>query len=248
MPFIALPPDLPPQGPPQIELTEPAPASGTSFSQPSSVAFRDGDIDVMGRFAMNGYGWSPLSALTALIGWYEFQAAVDVGVLEIGDMTLGVGGEIYYTRPYLLEFATETFVNLWSGDENLSWRAVDKGLAGRATVHYTKLASVDLYGVGLLGLRDYALDIDLQAEDYALVGGYETGGLKFGLGAGMNSVNDSGWIGGMELRYLAGYRFKKAASLVLTNPDGEEEELYDMRGAQKPPRGFSWVFQAGHRF
>lgn len=245
MPFFPEVPALPPQDVPALmQAADPA----SSKVVPDKVSFRQGDVDLAAAFAMNGFGWSPLSALTALVGWYEFEVKADVGVLEVSDFTIGVGGEIYYTRPYLLEYATETFVNLFSGDENLSWRAVDRGAAGRLTVHYTKLATLDLYGVGLLGLRDYDLELSMHAADYDLEGGYATGGLKFGAGAGVNTLSDSGWLAGMELRYLSGYRFKKAASLVLTNPDGTEEELYEMRGAQKPPRGFSWVFHAGRRF
>lgn len=246
MPLLA-PPPLPPPPPPIVESLQQARGTGTVPTTPSTVAFMPGDVEVKLRLGFNGFGLGPLSLLSSLIGWYELQLVGDVGVVHFSDITLGVGGELYYTRPWVLEALTEALFN-WVPDGDLSWRAVDRGLAGRFTVHYTGMRALDMYGVALTGPRLFKVDVDLSVDDKLLQGTYSTGGMKFGFGGGVSSVADSGLMGGVELRYLFGWRFKEAAAITLTDASGEEKDLYEMRGAQKPPRGFSWVVFVGYRF
>ncbi len=246
---LYLPPP-PPVEPPVLELRQQvAEPEFSAVPQPEGAALMPGDVEVKLRLGFSGFSAGPLSILGSFVGWWELQGCVDVGVLHLSPFTLGVGGEAWYSRLWLLEALSESLLGfVMQDDEAVDWRAVNWGAAGRATFHYTGVRSTDLYLLGLLGPSSHALDAYMEVADYLLEGRAASAGLKGGVGAGASFVSERGLVSGVELRYLLGYRFKRDQSLVLTDPDGEEQETYQMKGAQKPPRGFSWVFHLGWRF
>ena len=211
--------------------------------------FVPGVLEIKLRTAFNGYSQGPLSLLGALIGWTEFQLCADVGVVQISELTVGLGAEAFYSRPWFLEVFTEALGNLLLGDNGeFDWKAVNKGFAVRGTLHYTGLSALDPYGLFLAG--PYRHDVEVSATFADGSGGeasHSTWGMKYGLGGGVASAARSGIMGGVELRYLVGHRFRATDSIVVTSPDGTETQVFEMTGYVKPPRGFSWVVYLGFR-
>jgi len=238
---------LPPPPPPIPAWVAPEADVGDDTSA-HSAAFHPGDLEFKLRTAFNGFGAGPLSLLLSVVGWNELQLCADFGVVEVADLTLGVGVEAFYSRPWLLELLSEGLVDLLSPDEvGFDWRAQDYGAAARGTLHYAGMDTLDFYGLFLAGPRVFTLDVSLEDEATAASGSYRTGGLKFGVGGGVNAVARSGLMGGVELRYLFGFRFREAQSVTLTDSEGTETEVFEMTGYTRPPRGFSWVLYLGYR-
>lgn len=250
MPLPLYLPPPPPLEPPALELRQDEAEPVASVApEPEGATLMPGDVEVKLRLGFDGFSAGPLSLLGAFVGWWELGACADVGVVHLSRFTLGVGGEAWYSRLWLLELLSEGLLSfVMDDDQAVDWKAANWGVAGRATFHYTSVRSTDLYLLGLIGPSSHVLEGHMAVGDYLLEGRAASAGLKGGVGLGASFTSDSGFVGGLELRYLLGYRFKKDQSLVLTDPDGEEEEVYEMKGAQKPPRGFSWVFHAGWRF
>jgi hypothetical protein len=236
-------PDLPPP-PPPIQAPAPEALVARERVDPGEEVadFNPGDWDLKVRLGFSGNSYSPLTLFSAFLNWFDLQLVADRGVWERDYLSIGVGVEAFVGRPWLPE-ATSTLRS--DGGADLSWRAATHGLAFRGTAHYTWLSAFDPYVVVLAGPT--VDTVRAVRADRAAVGRFTTGGLRLGAGVGASYVSADRILGGLELRYLVAPRFRSGTDIPLVTPGGDTLDRYDVGRAQRPPRGFSWVFYVGIR-
>lgn len=204
--------------------------------------FDIGDLDLRLQLAFTGNTLGPQSLLTAFFNWFEVQLAADFGVAQFDDFTVGIGVEAFLGRPWVPESVSSLTS---AGGADLAWRAATRGALARTSMHYTGLSSIDPYAVLLVGpTADTVRAVDRPG---GALGRFNTAGLRFGAGAGLNIISTDRIIGGFELRYLASPRFSRGVGIPLETAEGLAEDTFDLGRAQRSPRGFSWVAAIGIR-
>jgi hypothetical protein len=232
---LVIPPDLPPP-----------PAISEAWSAADSSGFALGNIDLRFGFSAAGFTQGPGSLVTSLVGWYIADVTVEVGVLQTDRAIVGVGAEVWSGRPLLAELAANTLLGLV--DVDADWKARDRGAMARVALHRGDLTTFDPYAVALFGPTAWFIEGSAMRDGVGVEGRAASAGLRAGVGVGFNRIAESGFLWSGELRYTAGFRYRRDQEITYTNPQGEEETLFALRGVMKPPKGFSWVIGAGWRF
>jgi len=204
--------------------------------------FDVGDIDLRLQLAFTGNTLGPQSLITAFFNWFEVQLAADLGVAAFDDFTLGLGLEAFIGRPWIPE-SVSTLTS--AGGADLAWRAASRGALLRASMHYTRLSSFDPYALLLVGPT--ADTVRAADGPGGTLGRFNSAGLRFGAGAGLNLVSTDRVVGGFELRYLASPRFSRGVGIPLLDAQGAAPDSFDLGRAQRSARGFSWVASIGVR-
>lgn len=220
-------------------------------------AFDPLTVDVKLGVGFNGFTSGPLGVVLSFLGWVGLDGTVDVGVFRTGPVSFGLGAEVFYDRPLLVEKVGELFLSVVSREEG-SWdiQMWHTGFTGRASVHLDPTAlgleggeGVDPYAVFLLGPRWARYGIEYTSENLGEGSAeYREAGLRTGLGLGINGVSDKGLMGTAELRYLVGTRFVTSSAVDIVNAQGEPLLQWEQQKWEQPPRGFSWAFSIGYRF
>ena len=224
-------------------------------------AFTPLTVDVKLGVGFNAFSGGPLGLALSFFSWVGLNGAVDVGVYERDRLSVGVGLEGFNDRPFLSERLGEWALNTLgdlsgrtAGDWDITmWH---RGFAGRVTLHVTPKSldqggkkGLDPYVVGVLGPRWSRSAISYTSETLGQGSAeYREKGLRGGVGVGLNGVNESGLIGAVELRYLAGISFQTSTAVNVTNAEGEPLVVWEQARWERPPRGFSWGFSLGYRF
>lgn len=211
------------------------------------AAFHPGTLEIKIRTAFNGAAYGPFSLVGAFLSWTEFQVAVDGGVFTAGDLSIGLGAEAFYGQPWFLQLLSRGVVGASTG-ASLRWRLIETGVAGRATFHYGRFETLDPYALVLAGPTLTRMRVRLRTDELSAEGRFATAGMRLGLGGGLAVAAPSGFVGGIELRYLAGFRFQRTAAVELRDDADDLVELFEWSSNQRPPSGASWVFWAGYRF
>lgn len=211
------------------------------------AAFDPGTVDVSLRTAFTGSSYGPLSLVDAFLSWTEFHIAVDGSILQRGPISLGAGAEASYAQPWVLQLLTQAVVGVTT-DTRLRWRLIETGVAGRLTAHYNRFEVLDPYAVVLAGPTLTRFRARLDTGEVQAEGRYASAGLRLGAGGGLAAVTEDGFVGTVELRYLANARFQAAQDIVLFDASGNPTDVFEWTSSQRPPSGFSWVFSAGYRF
>ncbi|MCK6524879.1 hypothetical protein L6R49_26040 [Myxococcota bacterium] len=224
-------------------------------------AFTPLTVDVKLGLGFNAFSGGPLGLALSFFSWVGLNGAVDVGVYQHKSFSVGVGLEGFNDRPFLTERLGEWALNTL-GD--LSGRAAGdwditmwhRGFAGRVTLHIdpnqdgqSPRLGLDPYVVGVLGPRWSRSAISYVSESLGQGSAeYREKGLRGGVGLGLNGVHESGVLGAVELRYLAGISFQTSSAVNVTNAQGEPLVVWEQQRWERPPRGFSWGFSVGYRF
>ena len=130
--------------------------------------------------------------------------------------------------------------------EILEWKVFETGFVPRVSLHIQELSYVDLYAFGFIGPTFGQINAELSDRNAKSV--IRAPGLRGGLGFGGNLVAKYGILLGAELRYEIGARFLKETEVSLTDSTGATVAWTAIERHQRPPRGFSWVFNLGKRF
>lgn len=211
-------------------------------SDPDTVSFDTGDIDLHFGVEFAGNGYDPLTILSAFIAWVQVRGSFDAAVYTGPDISVGLGAEFFYGRPYLHQSIVE-----WRTDEEelLTWKNMETGFIPRVTVHLQEVNYVDFYAVVFCGPTWGQVNAGLASREASTV--FRAGGVRAGAGIGANLVAKYGILLGGELRYQVGARLKSGDGLILTDAAGEDVATTSIQRHQKAPRGFSWVFNLGVR-
>lgn len=222
---------------PDVELI-----SAPELPHDDPVDFLPGDVEILVGPSLEGTGPGPLSALGAFVGWWGVRGRLDAGIARVGDLSIGLGGELAPAiAPVPLAAANaaerrerDTF------DRAGAWHA---DAAARATVHWTGPLDVDPYGLLLGGGFVYRLDADdvcVGCTDALGEPAYVAPGARLGAGAGITGHTRTKLVFSAELRYVAALR------LLAPQAPGEAAFI-DEHPTVRQPRGFSWVVQVGYR-
>lgn len=223
----------------EYELREAAHFLG---SDPESVSFNNGDVDLHFGVEFAGNSLDPLTILSAFIAWVQVRGSFDAAVYTGPDVSIGLGAEFFFGRPYLHQSIVE-----WRTDEEelLEWKNLETGFVPRVTVHLQEVNYVDFYAVVFFGPTWGQVNADLASREASTV--FRAAGIRGGAGIGANLVAKYGILMGGELRYQVGARLRSGADLVLSDKTGEDVATTSIQRHQKAPRGFSWVFNLGVR-
>jgi hypothetical protein len=211
------------------------------------AAFEPGTVEVKFRTAFTSGSYGPVSLVDAFLSWTEFQLAVDGSVLSSGPFALGLGAEASYGQPWLRQLLSQAVVGVTT-DTRLRWRLLETGVAGRVSFHYNALEILDPYGVLLAGPTLTRFRARVDTGEVSGEGRYASAGMRLGLGGGLAAATEDGFVGGLELRYLASARFQPGEDVVLFDESGDPVEVFEWTSAQRPSAGASWVFWVGVRF
>jgi hypothetical protein len=204
--------------------------------------FDPGDADLRLYVAFVGDTPGPQSIVTAFFDWFEVGAAFDLGVARLGQGTVGLGLETFVARPWIAESVAPL---VSEGGADLRWRAASRGVVARATWHYTGFSALDPYVVALAGPTADVIRVFDRAAPAD--GRFRSGGLRFGGGAGVSTVDKQRILAAFELRYLGAPRFRRPGAIDLTDADGATVDTALPGRAQRPPAGFGWVASIGVR-
>lgn len=225
-----------------------------STDTPDPAEFRPGDLDLCVEVGFTGTSLSAWSLLTSFFGWSQIAGKVDFGTVRLEPVTLGLGAEAYYSRPWFAELLFEGLVNLTSDVHGgtIDLDVYNAGVLGRGTLHVAGgsvgLGSADPYAVALLGPTMGRVDLHWEGQGVT-GGGSENGyGITGGAGGGINFVADSGLMASVELRYLLGLGYRNVSSITVTTDEGETLFEYAESSYQSPMQGFSWALSLGYRF
>lgn len=244
MPLFDLPPPTYlPEEPPGAEAPAEAPPPDPF---PREADFVKGHVEVRVQLGFDGYRPGPFSLFASFVGWNEFGLSVEYGAIQpCADCTFGLGLELYYARPFLLEVISRPISN--TDDHDFIWQMHDRGGSLKPTFHYTGLASIDPYAFALVGPTAFTFKARVKGTEREDLGSYTTAGLRIGLGVGLSAPVWKRLVVGGELRYLASFQFDRRNSLTLLDEDGDEVTFL-LNAIHRPPSGFSWVLHAGWRF
>ena len=223
----------------EYELREAAHFLG---SDPDDVSFDTGDVDLHVGVEFAGNSLDPLTILSAFIAWVQVRGSFDAAVYTGPDVSVGIGAELFFGRPYLHQSLVEWRTN---EEELLEWKNLETGFVPRVTVHLQEVNYVDFYAVAFCGPTWGQVNASLASREATTV--FRASGIRAGAGIGANLVAKHGILMGSELRYQVGTRLRSGKDLILTNTSGEDVATTSIERHQKAPRGFSWVLNLGIR-
>jgi opacity protein-like surface antigen len=202
--------------------------------------------DLKVRLAFNGYTPGPFSIVTSLAGWNELSLTLDRGVASWRDFTIGFGGALHYGQALILGSLTQPIANY--DEVQFRWSMWEAGGTLRATMHYTRLQSVDPYLMVGAGAGNFHLEARVRDWPLTTQERRNIPYLRVEVGAGLSTwLGRSRWIIGGELRYIVSSQFGAEKELLLSHDDGSTE-TFSLFPAHKPPKGFSWIAHVGYRF
>jgi hypothetical protein len=208
--------------------------------------FLRGDTELTVRLGFNGYTPGPFSLFTSFAGWQELAVAMDHGVSNWKDFTVGVGFEAHYGQAALLAALSQPIANY--DDTEFRWSMTDAGGALRGTMHWTKLRGVDPWLMAGLGAGFFHLDTRVRDWPQSAAGELGSAYVRVEAGGGLTWLLGKGdrFVIGAEARYLITVQTNPARQVVMRHD--EELAVFSLFPQHKPPKGFSWVFRAGVRF
>lgn len=226
---------------------------GPAWAQTEVPRFEPGTVDLSAGFAFQGLAYGLGSILTAFGGWNEVTAQADIGVFRTNGLTFGVGAEVNYRRPWLLELVTEgVFNGVSQGQGQFDLDVYEAGLLGQASLHVSPdlldVGSMDIYGSLLVGPSIYHQGVSYEVA--AGSGRYQqdTFGVRAGVSAGVNLVTKRRLLFNADLRYLLGFGFRSSEIVDVRDEDGNSVATVTFTDRQRAPRGFGWTVGLGYRF